>query len=90
MAFEFDRSAALATMPKCGNCANLKLMVWTPEAKLTGVASKYAFRPFGMKTAAVLVRCNWLKSAVEQPQELPICDGWRDAAQAGSTSEKEG
>ena len=78
MSAEFNREAALAKMPKCGNCYNLKLVVWAADAELKGAASKYVIKPMGPKTPLVMVRCNWLKTAIEQPDRLCVCDGWRD------------
>ena len=78
MSIEFDRDAALAKMPMCGNCSNLKLVVWAADAELKGAAAKYVIKPLGIKTFQVMVRCNWLKTAIEQPDRLCVCDGWRD------------
>lgn len=88
MSVEFDREAALAKMPKCGNCANLKLVVWAGDVELKGAATRYVIKPFGAgKTPQVMVRCNWLKSPIEQPDKLLLCDGWRDAAAGGGHPE---
>lgn len=89
MAFEFDRVAALAKMPRCGCCSNCKLVIWSGEVELKGAASRYVIKPMGPgKTPQLMVRCNWLKSPVEQPDKLQICDGWRDVS-APVSHEKE-
>ena len=87
MSFEFDRDAALAKLPKCGNCSNLKLVVWAGDVDLKGAAARYTIAPFGIKTPRMMVRCNWLKSPVESPDKLFICDGWRDPASAHRENE---
>lgn len=88
MAFDFDRSAALSKMPKCGNCSNCKLVVWSGDVELKGAATRYVIKPMGAgKTPLLMVRCNWLKSPVEQPDKLQICDGWRDASSPGTERE---
>ena len=84
MAFDFDRASALEKFPRCGCCINCKLVVWSGEAQLNGAASRYVSKPFKAtgatdKPPLVMVRCNWLKSPIEKPENLHICDGWRAA-----------
>lgn len=78
MAFDFDRSAVLSSLPCCGSCDNVKLVVWSGKPEFKGLTKQYAFN---VKDAGVdvLVRCNWLKAAVEAPKLLVSCDGWRKA-----------
>lgn len=76
--FDFDRDAVNEKMPICGSCNNAKMLVWQSDTDLKGNIKNYAFKPFGLgKTPLVVVRCNWLKSPVDSPNSVFICDGWR-------------
>ena len=80
MSFNFDRNEILKILPKCGDCINCKLIVWDAEAAFKGATAKYTIKTkIGVgKAPQLMVRCNWLKTAIEQPDRLQVCDGWRD------------
>lgn len=88
-----DVAAIRGLMPLCGTCASCKLVVWSGDAdvknpRFTWKLPRDPNAPPTAKTEQVLVRCIWLKQAVEQPRGLIVCEGWRDLASAHST-EKE-
>lgn len=78
---KFDRKKAESILPICAQCVNCKMMVWDDATELR--ATKQAFKMsseeegFSKKTH-VLVRCGWLKQAVEQPMKIIVCDGFRE------------
>lgn len=79
MAFEFDRAAALAKMPRCGSCVNCKIIVWAESVELKTQARNYTIKPLGAgKTPQLAVNCGWLKHQIEAPDKIVICDGWRE------------
>ena len=79
MSFDFDRVAALAKMPRCGDCVNCKIIVWSCEVELKTAAKNYTIKPFGPgKTPQLAVNCGWLKHQIEAPDRIVICDGWRE------------
>lgn len=79
-----DVKAIRALMPLCGTCASCKLVVWRgdlgPTSRFAWSMPREANSPPTVKTDKVLVRCIWLKQAVEQPTGLIVCEGWRDLA----------
>lgn len=89
MTFDFDRDAVLKLLPKCADCINCKLIVWDAEAQFKGATSKYTIKLGNGKFPHLMVRCNWLKTAIEQPDKLHVCDGWRDVNSPMDRRERE-
>lgn len=80
-----DVKAIRALMPLCGTCSSCKLVVWRGDSELK--LSRFSWNmpreansPPTVKPDKVLVRCIWLKQAVEEPRGLIVCEGWRDLA----------
>lgn len=62
----------------CGRCKNAKLIVWETDADLDGVKTISRDR----KTDShYMLRCNWLKQAILEPQHIKKCEGRQDVTE---------
>ena len=56
-------------LPECGDCINCKLIIWSNEADKSSIDlsddNRYYFT----------VRCNWLKTVIQEPLYLQKCEG---------------
>lgn len=90
-----DLKYVRSLMPMCGTCGSCKLVMWRGEADVK--SSRFAWRlprdpasPPATKSDWALVRCIWLKQAVELPTALIVCEGWKADESTGHQSPKEG
>lgn len=78
---QFNRDELDALMPICGTCINCKVIVWDNDAdvKLNKAAFKMPVTGSQVKRPTILVRCGWLKTAVEMPMKIVVCEGYRSS-----------
>lgn len=62
-------------LPECGNCINCKLIVWGNEADKKELRSKSSLTLSDDNRYYFTVRCNWLKTVVQESQHLQRCEG---------------
>jgi hypothetical protein len=73
-----------ANLPLCGRCVNCKLLVWEEKAELKTSSNLIKFKSLDLGSAYYyMVRCSWLKSPVNEPQFLEICEGKQEYGAKG-------
>lgn len=63
-----------AQLPECGDCVNCKLIVWGDKAKIKNLRGQDSVN-VGTEKKYFTVRCNWLKSVIQEPTQLEKCEG---------------
>lgn len=63
-----------AVLPECGDCINCKLIVWSKDADKKELRNSDSVGN-GNDKKYFTVRCNWLKSVIQQPTHLEKCEG---------------
>lgn len=63
-----------AQLPECGDCINCKLIVWGKNADKKELRGQDSVN-VGTEKKYFTVRCNWLKSVIQQPTHLEKCEG---------------
>jgi len=64
-----------ANLPECGNCINCKLIVWGNEADKKELRSQSSIKLSNDNRYYFMVRCNWLKTVIQEPLYLQKCEG---------------
>ena len=64
-----------ASLPECGNCINCKLIVWGEEADKKELRSQSSLNLSDDSRYYFTVRCNWLKTVIQEPLHLQKCEG---------------
>lgn len=62
-------------LPECGDCVNCKLIVWGNEADKKELRSQSSTRLSDDTRCYFTVRCNWLKTVIQEPMHLKKCEG---------------
>lgn len=63
-----------AQLPECGDCVNCKLIVWSSKADKKELRGNDSVGS-GEDRKYFTVRCNWLKSVIQQPTHIERCEG---------------
>lgn len=63
-----------AQLPECGDCVNCKLIVWSNKADKKELRGNDSVGS-GEERKYFTVRCNWLKSVIQQPTHIERCEG---------------
>lgn len=64
-----------ASLPECGDCINCKLIVWGEEADKKELRSQSSLNLTDDRRYYFTVRCNWLKTVIQEPLHLQKCEG---------------
>lgn len=64
-----------ANLPECGDCINCKLIIWGNEADKKELRSQSFIELSDDNRYYFTVRCNWLKTVIQEPLYLKKCEG---------------
>lgn len=64
-----------ANLPECGDCINCKLIIWGNEANKKELRSQSDLKLLDDSRYYFTVRCNWLKTVIQEPLHLQKCEG---------------
>ncbi|MGE6409735.1 hypothetical protein [Psychrobacter sp. NPDC078761] len=62
-------------LPECGDCINCKLIIWSNEADKKELRSQSSIDLSDDNRYYFTVRCNWLKTVIQEPLYLQKCEG---------------
>lgn len=62
-------------LPECGDCINCKLIIWGDEADKKALRSQNSIELSDDNRYYFTVRCNWLKTVIQEPLYLQKCEG---------------
>ena len=62
-------------LPECGDCINCKLIIWGNEADKKELRSQSSIELSDDNRYYFTVRCNWLKTVIQEPLYLQRCEG---------------
>ena len=66
-----------AYLSECGDCINCKLIVWNDEADKKELRSQSSLNLSDDNRYYFTVRCNWIKTVIQEPLYLQKCEGKR-------------
>lgn len=64
----------LKSLKICGSCTNCKVLIWNEKAQMKPTQNLIKIKLLD-SSYFFMVRCGWLKTAVNEPQFLEICKG---------------
>jgi len=68
-------SVVRSKLPECGDCINCKLIIWSETAQSKNLRSQSSVKLSENSRCYFTVRCNWLKTVIEEPLYLQKCEG---------------
>lgn len=64
-----------ANLPECGDCMNCKLIIWGSKADKKELRSQSSLTLSDDNRYYFTVRCNWLKTVIQESPHLQKCEG---------------